>query len=135
MLKKVQSHIMLKDRSNLFNSSFKPIFGWSSKDLEYVIVNGDQLYKEHNTMALLSCVDLPRIVDIENVKVTMTFLENVFGSFTENCQLELFEKITRTEQFLHGLSFFTQSVCIAIIPCKNGSQYYLVDLHARVIEG
>ena len=75
-------------------SSFKPIFEWPSEDLEYVIVKGDQLYKEQNTLTLLSCVDLPRIVDIENVKVTVTFLANVFCFFTENCQLESFHKIT-----------------------------------------
>ena len=72
----------------------------------------------------MSCVDLPRIVDIENVKVTVTFLANVFGFLTENCQLELFDKITRTEQSFDGLLFFTQDVCVAIIPCKadGGSQ-------------
>ena len=36
-------------------SSFKPIFEWSSEDLEYVIVNGDQSYKEQNTLTLSSC--------------------------------------------------------------------------------
>ena len=77
---------------------FKPIFEWASEDLEYVAVKGDQLYKEQNTLALLPCFDLPRIVDITNVKVTVTFLENVFILFTENCQLELFDRITLTEQ-------------------------------------
>ena len=62
-------------------SFFRPIFEWSSEDLEYVIVKGDQLYKEQNTLTLLSCVDLPRIVDIENVKVTVTFLANILGVF------------------------------------------------------
>ena len=75
-------------------SSFKPILEWLSDDLEYVIIKGDRLYKEQNRLALLSCVDLPRITDIENVKVTMTFLANVFGFLTENYQLELFDKIT-----------------------------------------
>ena len=80
-------------------------------------------------------VDLPRIVDIENLKVTVTFFENVFGFFTENCQLELFDKIARTEQFFDVLLFFTEGVCVAIIPCKTGSQYYLVDSYARDTEG
>ena len=44
-----------------------------------------------STLTLLSYVDLPRIVDIENVKFAVTFLENVFIFFTENCQLELFD--------------------------------------------
>ena len=69
----------------------------------------------------------------------MTFLANVFGFLTENCQLELFDKITRTEQSFDGLLFFAQGVCVAIIPCKVGggsqSQYYLVDSHSWDAEG
>ena len=56
-------------------SSFKHIFEWPSEDLEYVIVKGDQL------LILLSCVDLPRTAEIENVKVTVTFLANIFVFF------------------------------------------------------
>ena len=51
------------------------------------IVKRDQLYKEQNTLTLFSCVDLPRIVDIEKVEATVTFLTNVFDFFTENCQV------------------------------------------------
>ena len=89
-------------------SSFKPISEWSLEDLEYVIVKRDQLYKQQNALTLFSCVHLPRIVDIENVKVTGTFLENVFGFLTENCQLELFDKNTRTEQFFDGFYFLNK---------------------------
>ena len=78
-------------------SSINPILEWLSEDLEYVIVKEDKLYKEQNRLALLPCIDLPRIVDIENVKVTVTSLANVFGFLTENCQLERFDKITQTE--------------------------------------
>ena len=66
-------------------SSIIPILEWLSEDLQYVIVKGGKLYKEQNRLALLSCADLPRIVDIKNVKFTMTFLPNVFGFLTENC--------------------------------------------------
>ena len=62
-------------------SLFKLVFEWLSEDLEYVIVKGDQLYKEQNTLTLFSCVDLPGIIDIENVNITVTFLENVFLFF------------------------------------------------------
>ena len=84
-------------------SSIKPILAWLSEDLEYVIVKGDKLYKKQNRLALSSCVDLPGIVDIENVKVTVTFLANMFGFLTENCQLELFDKITQTKQSFDSL--------------------------------
>ena len=60
----------------------------------------------------------------------MTFLANFFAFFTENCQPELFDKIIQIEQCFDSLLFFTQAVCVAIIPCKKGSQYSLVDSHA-----
>ena len=66
-------------------SSIKPILEWLSEGLGYVIAKWDKLYKEQNKLALLSCVDLPRIVDVENVKVMVTFLPNVFGFLSENC--------------------------------------------------
>ena len=118
MLRKVQGHMILQEivrasfsqghekfRTNrgiqcacislysLYFSSFKPIFEWSSQDLGYVILKGDQLYKEQNTLILLPCVDLPRIVGIENVKVTVTFLANVFGFFTESFSLSYLIKL------------------------------------------
>ena len=68
------------------------------------------------------------------MKVTVTFLANGFRFFIENCQFEVFGKITRTEQFFHGLLLFTQGVCVAIIPCKKRPQYYLEDSHARDTE-
>ena len=120
-------------------SSIEPIFEQLSEDLENVIVKENKLYREQNRLTLLSCFDLPRIVDIENVKVMMTFLTKVFGFLPENCQLELFDEITRTEQSFDRLLVFTQGVCVAIIPGKEGygsqSQYYLVDSHARDAEG
>ena len=100
-------------------SSFKSIFDWSSEDIECVIVKHDQLYKEQNTLTLLSCVDLTRIVYIENGKVTVAVLANVFGFFTENFQLEIFHKITQTEEIFDGLLFFTQGVCVVLGVCNR----------------
>ena len=49
--------------------------------------------------------------------------------------VKLFDKIIRTKQFFDGLLFFIQGVYVVIIPCKKGSQYYTVHLHARATEG
>ena len=104
-----------------------------------VIVRVNKLSKKQNRLALLSCVDLIRIVDIENLKIKVIFLANMFGFLTKNCQLELFNKITRTEQSFDGLLFFTQGVCVVIIPgnADGGSQpqYYLADSPDQDAEG
>ena len=86
-------------------------------------------------MTLLSCVDLPGIVDIEMWKLLWHFWQMFLFFFSENFQLELFDKITWTEQIFDGLSFFTHGVYVAIIPCKKGSRNYLVDSYARDTEG
>ena len=83
----------------------------------------------------MSYVSLSGIVDIENVKITVKFLSNIFGFLIGNCQLELFDKTTRTDQVFDVLLFFTQGVYVSIIPCKKGSQYYLVDSYAQDTEG
>ena len=65
---------------------------------------------------------------------TMTFLTIFFVFFTEICQLDLFHKINRREQFFYGSLVFTQGACVAITPYKKGSQYYLVHSRARDTE-
>ena len=82
----------------------------------------------------MSYVSLSGIVDIENVKITVKFLANIFGFLTGNCQLELFDKTTRTDQVFDVLLFFTQGVYVSIIPCKKRSQYYLADSYAQDTE-
>lgn len=112
-------------------SSFKPIFELSSENLEYVIVKRGQLYTEQNILTLSSWVDLPRIVDIENLKATVTVSATFVGFFTEIVSLFYLMKLLEQNNFLMVYYFFTQGVCVAIIPCKKGSQYYLVHSHAQ----
>lgn len=46
-------------------------------------VTGYDLDKKENLLQLLSCTDLPKIGDVENFQIPVTFLTNVFGFFTE----------------------------------------------------
>ena len=95
MLRKIQDHIILQGQ-------FKPLLVRVKKNSERI---------EGSSVLVLVCTvcvffNLSGIVDIENVQVTVTFLANVFFFFfTKNCQLELFDKITQTEQFFDGLLF------------------------------
>ena len=95
MLRKIQDHIILQGQ-------FKPLLVRVKKNSERI---------EGSSVLVLVCTvcvffNLSGIVDIENVQVTVTFLANVFVFFfTKNCQLELFDKITQTEQFFDGLLF------------------------------
>ena len=82
----------------------------------------------------MSFVDLPRIVNIENVKVTVPFLTNAFVFLLKIVSLSYLINYS-TEQFFNGLLFFSQYICVTIILCKKGSQYYLADSHAEDTEG
>ena len=64
-------------------SIIKPILKRDLKYLEYMAVTGYDLDKKENILQLLSCTDLPKIVDVENFQIPVTFLTNVFGFFTE----------------------------------------------------
>ena len=47
-------------------------------DIEYVIEKGDALYKMQNTNQLLSCTQLPRVVQLEHLLVPVNFLEDYY---------------------------------------------------------
>ena len=111
-------------------SLFKLVFEWLSEDLEYVIVKGDQLYKEQNTLTLFSCVDLLGIIDIENVNITVTFLENVFLFFLlKIVNLSYLIKLLEQNNFLIYF-YFLQKVSVLswylwILPCRfTWSRYW-----------
>ena len=40
------------------------------------------LDKKENILQLLSCADLPKLVDVENLQIQVTFLTNAFGFFS-----------------------------------------------------
>ena len=112
-------------------SAFKNISRWSSHDLEYVIEQGDALYKATGSVEFLSCPDLPRELEIENVNVQIDFLHaNYFGflHYGSNCLSEVISNLSENHDHT-GILFFCNGYTFSII---SGSRFiYLIDSHSR----
>lgn len=60
-------------------SSFKNIGFWDINNLEYVIEQGDELYKTTGSNTFLSCPELPQTFFVESVQVTVDLTQHDFG--------------------------------------------------------
>lgn len=60
-------------------SAFKEVNICNANDLEYVIEQGDILYKSTGSTGFLSCPELPHQLTVEHVNVNLLFTDNVFG--------------------------------------------------------
>ena len=104
---------------------------WNRHDIECVIEKGDALYKLQNTVQLLFCTCLPRVVQVQHIQVWVNFLEGNYGFWNDSHE----QSITNlTRHFLNshnstGLLFLTQGVCVSNIPSRYG--YFLIDSHNR----
>lgn len=110
-------------------SVFKSVSTWNKKDLDYVIENGDRLYKLQNTSDFLSCPDLPRSLKICDVMVTVNFDINLFDFLSDsNSKLLLIRNLHSTLVF-SGILFLINGFSFSIISVQNF--YYIVDSHSR----
>ena len=60
-------------------SAFKNIARWTCHDLEYIIEQGDGLYKTTGRSDYLSSTELPQEITVENLQVNIDLDANYFG--------------------------------------------------------
>ena len=56
-------------------SQVKRVFRWSTPDLDYILTEGDILYKSLGTMDLISADELPRSVVMSDYNIPIDYLE------------------------------------------------------------
>lgn len=112
-------------------SQIKSISKWKEVDLDYILTEGDKLYKSLNTVNLLSVDELPRSLVIYDtpINVTYTSLHTEFATSIEG------------DQFLQSIvhetgagSEFTSLVLIGgytLGLLKQGELFYIFDSHSR----
>ena len=98
-------------------SIFKAVPRWNRLDIEYVIEKSDALYKLQNADELLLCTCFPRVVKVEHLQVSVDFLKESYGLWSDSHEQNI---INLTRQILNslnctGLLFLTQGVFISII--------------------
>ena len=104
---------------------------WNSCDLDFILREGDTLYKAQNTMAHLMATQLPKFVAIFGSDVKINLLENKFG-FVSYKQMSSF-LLRPSQAASNGLILFMKGVCIAVM--WTSKAYFLFDSHSKDSNG
>ena len=115
-------------------SAIKRVAVWTTSDLDYVLENGDILFKGLNTDMALNVDELPGNVHIEGCSLNVILLENETGVLNTTDQMNFlkisFQMKTNTGT---GAIFFINGYTFALIWNKSG--IFLCDSHSRSKEG
>ena len=115
-------------------SAIKRVSVWTTSDLDYVLENGDILFKGLNTDMALNVDELPGNVHIEGCSLNVILLENETGVLNTTDQINFlkisFQMKTNTGT---GAIFFINGYTFALIWNKSG--IFLCDSHSRSEEG
>ena len=114
-------------------SQVKKVFRWNTPDLDYILTEGDILYKSLGTMDLLSADELPRSVVISNYNIPIDYLELE----TEVANLRTGEPfligIVSINAYDETMLLFMGGFTTAIM--KQYGYFYLFDSHSRDEQG
>ena len=115
-------------------SIVKRVTVWSTYDLDYILENGDSMYKSLNTDKILSLDDLPPNVTVEGYVMQVIKLENESEWINVTARFDMLErsykKIRNTGS---GIIFFISGYTFALIWSKSG--FFLCDSHSRSKNG
>ena len=109
---------------NLLFVIFKFVSCWNKNDIDSVLEKGDLLYKSKNTFRYLSCPELPRLVNVAGLNVSVTFIHDYFGIAHRVNIVNIVTQFNALHTFT-GILFIIKGVVYSIIPCN--SHVYLVD--------
>ena len=91
---------------------------WNVDDLDFIVNEGDKLYKSLNKSRYLLVTDLPQIVSMFGFHVNITYLENEFGFLSFNLILVFYQGKIQQIQVMEFFSLLKDCVCVSII-CKK----------------
>ena len=115
-------------------STIKRVSVWTTSDLDYVLENGDSLFKSINTNMALNVDELPVNVNIEGRSLDVILLENEAGVMNTTEQFNFLKMSFQTKTNTGtGAIFFINGYTFALIWNKSG--IFLCDSHSRNKEG
>ena len=115
-------------------STIKRVSVWTTSDLDYVLENGDGLFKSINTNMALNVDELPVNVNIEGHSLGVILLENESGVMNTTEQFNFLKMSFQSEMNTGtGAIFFINGYTFALIWNKSG--IFLCDSHSRNNEG
>ena len=115
-------------------STIKRVSVWTTSDLDYVLENGDGLFKSINTNMALNVDELPVNVNIEGHSLGVILLENESGVMNTTEQFNFLKMSFQSKMNTGtGAIFFINGYIFALIWNKSG--IFLCDSHSRNNEG
>ena len=107
---------------------------WSTYDLDYILANGDSMYKSLHTDEVLTLDDLPPNVTVEGCEVQVFRLENESGWINIANRFDMLEtSFKNTGNTGSGMIFFISGYTFAVIWSKSG--IFVCDSHSRDKKG
>ena len=115
-------------------STIKRVSVWTTSDLDYVLENGDSLFKSINTNMALNVDELPVNVNIEGHSLGVILLENESGVMNTTEQFNFLKMSFQSKMNTGtGAIFFINGYTFALTWNKYG--IFLCDSHSRNNEG
>ena len=113
---------------------FKDVHVWESYDLDYILEQGDRIFKDLRMFRLLGIDDLPQNFAVEGTPVVVEFLDNRTGEITLNAYLiSVTDIVTSCTNIGTGALLIIRDFTLALI---WGEQcYFLFDSHSKNDEG
>ena len=112
-------------------STIKRVSVWTTSDLDYVLENGDSLFKSINTNMALNVDELPVNVNIEGRSLDVILLENEAGVMNTTEQFNFLKMSFQTKTNTGtGAIFFINGYTFALIWNKSG--IFLCDSHTEI---
>ena len=114
--------------SVVFNQLIKSSGRWDSFDLDYIVSNGDKVYKDLGKSGYLMFDDLPQFMLLYDNRVDIDFLHNQSGILTSKNNLPgfLFDNMPVDAS---GLLLILKGICISVIVQQR--HYFIFDSHSR----
>ena len=114
-------------------SQVKNVFRWNTPDLDYILTEGDILYKSLGTMDLISADELPRSVVMSDYNIPIDYLE--FETEIANLRTgePFLRRIISIIAYGETMLLFMKGFTTAIM--KQHGYFYLFDPHSRDEQG
>ena len=114
-------------------SAIRRVGLWNTSDLDFILNEGDKLYKGLNIGTFISAEELPHTIDIENNVVYVEKLEFQQGTIMKHTENFLSGSYHSNINNGNGFLLFIDGFTLAII--WNKANFFLFDSHSRNKDG
>ena len=101
---------------------------WVSNDLDFIVENGDTIYKTLDKETYLMVSELPKEISFLETNIEVEYLEEKIGLINGNCSVGILFERNMSSNF-DGLLFLIKGICISISWTKKS--YFLFDSHSK----